>query len=240
MGTPQIDHYGDMVITNHRTGDVCTLTFKPRGWRGSNACEIKGQVVDSRGQTVWDIAGRWNGQLIARRTGTASGDLQPDASIPVAQAEYLLLWKNSEKPPRQPFNLTPYAISLNEKKESLLPWLPPTDCRLRPDLHAFEAGHFEQANDFKTGLETLQRKTRQERESGNRPPHEPRWFTRQRDPDTGEYFWEPKSVDNKGLNGEVEYWTERLKVGKARLAGEDKSWKDVEPIFGSFALLDPK
>ncbi|KAF8961157.1 hypothetical protein BDZ97DRAFT_1940113 [Flammula alnicola] len=47
LGSPTIDHYGDMVITNHRTGDQCILTFKPRGWRGRDAYEISGQVVDA-------------------------------------------------------------------------------------------------------------------------------------------------------------------------------------------------
>ena len=73
MGTPIIDHYGDLVVSaciftsslinaddaaNHRTGESCTLTFKPRGWRGSNAQEIKGTVHDTNGSSVWDIAGR--------------------------------------------------------------------------------------------------------------------------------------------------------------------------------------
>lgn len=44
-------------VANHRTGETCTLTFKPRGWRGNNAFEIKGNVVDSSGNTAWDIAG---------------------------------------------------------------------------------------------------------------------------------------------------------------------------------------
>ena len=73
MGTPIIDHYGDLVVSewqsillccvaniiaNHRTGETCTLTFKPRGWRGNNAFEIKGNVIDAAGNTAWDIAGR--------------------------------------------------------------------------------------------------------------------------------------------------------------------------------------
>jgi len=136
-------------------------------------------VTDAEGRKIWDIAGRWNSQLVARRAGASPGDLKPDEDIPRGEhAEYLLLWKNSEQPPNSPFNLTPYAITLNEKKPSLTPWLPPTDCRLRPDLHAFESGHFEQANDYKTGLEQLQRKTRQQRETGGLAPHQARWFTR--------------------------------------------------------------
>ena len=58
MGNPIIDHYGDLVVTNHRTGEKCTLTFKPRGWRGGNAFEISGKVVDASGRDAWDIAGR--------------------------------------------------------------------------------------------------------------------------------------------------------------------------------------
>jgi hypothetical protein len=47
-----------MSLANHRTGETCTLTFKPRGWRGANAFEIKGTVADASGNAAWDIAGR--------------------------------------------------------------------------------------------------------------------------------------------------------------------------------------
>lgn len=107
-----------MVVTNHRTGDTCTLTFKPRGWKGSNTSEIKGKVVDGSGKLRLDIAGRWSTQLVARRAGEGSGELQPDAPLS-DQPEYILLWKNSEKPANSPFNLTPYAITLNGKDDSL-------------------------------------------------------------------------------------------------------------------------
>ncbi len=109
VGSPTIDHFGDMEITNHATGDRCVLTFKPRGWRGKDAFEIRGTVTDASGKQVWDIAGRWNSQLVARRCGAGSGDLNPDEEVsgpapagrsaPGASAEYLLLWKNSEKHP---------------------------------------------------------------------------------------------------------------------------------------------
>lgn len=110
LGNPIIDHYGDMVITNHRTGETCTLTFKPRGWRGGNASEIKGDVKDAEGRKCWDIAGKWSSQLVARRVGAGHGELAPDATIPTDHAgevvpEYIRLWKNSEKPPNTPFGL---------------------------------------------------------------------------------------------------------------------------------------
>ena len=47
-----------MEITNHRSGETCTLSFKPRGWRARDSFEIKGVVKDAKGAVKWDIAGR--------------------------------------------------------------------------------------------------------------------------------------------------------------------------------------
>ena len=105
-------------MTNHRTKDQCILTFKPRGWRGRDAFEIAGYVQDSNGKIVYEIAGCWNKQLIAKAAGSGDGSLHPDASVagphsPSATPKYFLLWQNSEKP-TVPFNLTLFAITLND------------------------------------------------------------------------------------------------------------------------------
>lgn len=105
-------------------------------------------------------------------------------------------------------------------------WLPPTDCRLRPDQHAFESGLFEKANDLKTNLEEHQRATRRAREKGEVPEHRSRWFTRKRDKDTGESYWEPATL----ADGNLEYWQERTRVGEARKGGQATEWKGVVPI----------
>ncbi|PCH33004.1 hypothetical protein WOLCODRAFT_129549 [Wolfiporia cocos MD-104 SS10] len=230
LGSPTIDHYGDMVVTNHRTGDQCVLTFKPRGWRGKDAYEIYGYVMDSEGNTTYEIAGRWNSQLVARAVGTGIGQLHPDVNVsgptsPSASPEYILLWRNSEKPPA-PFNLTPFAITLNDCPPSLSSCLAPTDCRLRPDQRAFELGRYEHANDLKNKQEEFQRATRKAREEGRIPPHKPRWFTAETEPDTGERVWAPMTVDD-----ELEYWLERDKVWEAKHSGGDASWTGVDRIF---------
>ena len=121
---------------------------------------------------------------------------------------------------------TPFAITLNDLNDELKPWLPPTDCRLRPDQHAFEAGRFERANELKAELEDFQRATRRKREAGELPPHKPRWFSRSVDPDTGEVMWQPARRDD----GQLEYWTERTRVGTAKLKGEPAEWQDVDQI----------
>jgi len=52
----------------------------------------------------------WDTQLIARRAGS-SAPLEVNTQVADSHKEYLLLWRNSEKP-KEPFNLTPYAITL--------------------------------------------------------------------------------------------------------------------------------
>ncbi|KAJ7770760.1 oxysterol-binding protein [Mycena metata] len=230
LGSPTIDHYGDMVITNHRTKDTCVLTFKPRGWRGKDAYEISGRVMNASGRVTYEISGRWNSQLIARQIGAGSGVLNPDFSVsgpnsPSATPEYILLWRNSEKPEGSPFNLTPFAITLNDcPKDTLKPYLCPTDCRLRPDQRAFELGKYEIANTLKNDQEEKQRATRKQRELGEAPPHKPRWFSAETDGDTGERVWTPARLED----GSMEYWAERERVWKL---GGNQPWTDVAPIF---------
>ena len=245
LGSPTIDHYGDMIvrsfrvsslpythirpkITNHRTKDQCFLTFKPRGWRGKDAYEISGYVADAAGNIAYEIAGRWNSQLIMRPVGTGSGSLNPDQAIrgpnsPFSTPEFILLWRNSEKPPA-PFNLTPFAISLNNLPEDTLrPYLPPTDCRLRPDQRAFELGRYEHANVLKGRQEDQQRATRKAREDGRLPPHRPRWFSAETDGDTGERVWAPVRIGE-----DLAYWVERERT---YLGTGKEVWPDVDRIF---------
>jgi hypothetical protein len=214
-------------ITNHRTKDQCVLTFRPRGWRGKDAFEISGYVQDSNGNVTYEIAGRWNKQLIAKAVGSGDGFLHPDAPVgsphsPSAAPGYFLLWRNSDKPVA-PFNLTPFAITLNDcPADTLRPYLCPTDCRLRPDQRAFEMGKYELANTLKNAQEEKQRATRKAREEGKVAPHKPRWFTAETDGDTGERVWYPAKID-----GALEYWVERDRLWK----NGGGSWKDVDPIF---------
>ncbi|KAF8603225.1 hypothetical protein BDV93DRAFT_493906 [Ceratobasidium sp. AG-I] len=228
VGQPTIDHYGDMTIVNHRTGDKCSLTFKPRGWRAKDSFEIKGSIQDATGRVSWEIAGRWNGQLLARRAGSDLGDLLPDVDVsttPVSANQYLLLWKNTEKP-TAPFNLTPFAITLNDcPDDTLAPYLPPTDCRIRPDQRAFELGRYERANELKSLQEDLQRATRKKRELGELPPHKPRWFKEMVDEDTGERVWDPCREGER-----IEYWAERERVFKHGGKGQTR-WESVDEIF---------
>jgi oxysterol-binding protein 1 len=55
------------------------------------------------------------------------------------------VWKAADPPKdRTRYNLTQYAIQLNELTPGLKEKLPPTDCRLRPDQSCLEQGYFDQ------------------------------------------------------------------------------------------------
>ncbi|KAF8056496.1 Oxysterol-binding protein-domain-containing protein [Lyophyllum atratum] len=232
LGSPTIDHYGDMIITNHRTEDQCVMTFKPRGWRGKDAFEIAGEVTDAEGRVAYRIAGRWNSQLIASpASGSSSSTLNPDLEVgspgtSSSSGAPFVLWRNSDKPVGSPFNLTPFAITLNDcPEDTLRPYLCPTDCRLRPDQRAFEMGKWELANELKNEQEQKQRAIRKAREEGRMGGHRPRWFRAETDGDTGERVWTPARVGE-----DLEYWVERERVYRAGGVGKVK-WKDVDEIF---------
>lgn len=238
-GSPTIDHYGDMNIKCHTTGDECIMTFKPRGWRSSGQHELKGSVTSGKdGSTAWDIAGRWSSQIVARRTSASvPTQLDPDGNteslssdpttLDEGMPETVLLWKYHPQPPG-PFCLTPYAILLNDLPEGLHDWLPPTDCRLRPDLRLFERGQYDEADVMKRNLEEYQRATRRKREAGELPSHQPKFFTKVIEPETQADYWQPHRSSESELSstGEKvpEYWSRR----------QQRNWQNVERIFGEY------
>ncbi|KAG5359925.1 Oxysterol-binding protein-like protein C2F12.05c [Yarrowia sp. C11] len=181
-GSPVVDNYGDMSITNHNTGDTCTLHFKARGWRGAGAFEVKGNVVDKNGNPQWTVGGHWHEKFFLKKYGSESKEV---------------IWEVNARPPA-PFNLTPFAITLNALPDRLKPWLAPTDTRLRPDQRAMEEARYDDAATEKNRVEEKQRAARREREAKGEV-YKPRFFEEAKHPVTGEAYFK--------YNGE--YWKER-------------------------------
>jgi oxysterol-binding protein 1 len=85
---------------------------------------------------------------------------------------------------------------------------------------------YERASELKSEQEDLQRATRKQRETGQLPPHRPRWFQPKAEADTGERYWAPI------MQGEqLEYWFQREQVVKGMKSNAPVEWKDVDPIF---------
>jgi len=202
-----------MEVKNWTTGEVCTLDFKPRGWKASSAYQVSGKVTGKDGNTKWSIGGRWSDKIYARPTPGFEDEKVAEGKTgqrgnPKDQA--IVVWEVHDRPSGIPFNLTPFVVTLNAITENLRPNLPPTDTRLRPDQRAMEDGEYDFAATEKNRVEEKQRAARRARESKGEE-FKPRWFEKKRDNTTGEEYWD--------TNGQ--YW-------KAREAGD---WTVCDDIF---------
>jgi hypothetical protein len=222
-GSPTVDNYGLMEVKNWTTGEICQIDFKPRGWKASSAYHLTGRVNDANGKTRFSIGGRWNNKIYARLTPgyvatvdePATGQRHRRESVTDPNQAFIV-WEANPRPTGIPFNLTPFVVTLNDINETLQPWLPPTDTRLRPDQRAMEDGRYEFAATEKNRVEEKQRARRKERDA-NGEEFIPNWFKKAKCPISGEEYWK--------FNGR--YWTEREK------SPSGEAWSGVEDIFNN-------
>ncbi|VVB12060.1 unnamed protein product [Arabis nemorensis] len=190
LGKLYCDHHGVMQIRgNHQYS--CTLKFKEQSILERNPHQVNGFVEDIVGQKAATVFGKWDDSLYYV---AGDGISKTKVSDPASNAS--LLWKSTKPPPNVTrYNLTSFAITLNELTPGLQEILPPTDSRLRPDQRHLENGEYEKANLEKQRLERRQRISRKLQESGWRP----RWFDRQGDSETFKYaggYWEARGQRN--------------------------------------------
>ncbi|KAJ8773601.1 hypothetical protein K2173_005847 [Erythroxylum novogranatense] len=189
IGKIYCDHYGTMRIKG--SGNYsCKLKFKEQSVIDRNPHQVHGFVQDNRsGEKVAMLVGKWDEAMYY-----VLGDptTKPKGYDPMSEA--VLLWERDKSGTKTRYNLTPFAISVNELTPGLLEKLPPTDSRLRPDQRHLENGEYELANAEKLRLEQLQRQARRLQERG----WQPRWFQRDED---GCYrykggYWEARERNN--------------------------------------------
>ncbi|RRT60414.1 hypothetical protein B296_00020597 [Ensete ventricosum] len=138
---------------NPLLGETYEADFPDKGLRFFSE-KVHGFVQDNRtGNKVAMLMGKWD-EAIYYVLGDPS--TKPKGYDPMSEA--VLLWERDKSVTQTRYNLTPFAISLNELAPSLMEKLPPTDSRLRPDQRHLENGEYELANLEKLRLEQLQRK----------------------------------------------------------------------------------
>ncbi|XP_042048641.1 oxysterol-binding protein-related protein 1D-like [Salvia splendens] len=172
IGKIYCDHYGTMRIKGSGTYS-CKLKFKEQSIIDRNPHQVHGIVQDNRtGEKVAVLIGKWD-EAMYYVMGDPS--TKPKGYDPMAEA--VLLWERDKSVTKTRYNLTPFAISLNELTPGLRDKLPPTDSRLRPDQRHLENGEYELANAEKLRLEQLQRQARKLQDRG----WQPRWFGKDED-----------------------------------------------------------
>lgn len=190
IGKIYCDHHGMMHIRSNRQYS-CKLKFKGQTFLDRNPRQVHGFVEDDTGSRVATVFGRWDDSIyhIEGDGKTKQKDLNSsdDAS---------LIWRRTKPPSNLTrYNLTPFAITLNELTPGLKEKLPPTDSRLRPDQRHLENGEYDRANAEKLRLEMRQRMSRKLQEDGWRP----RWFEREGEDGPYHYkggYWEAREQGN--------------------------------------------
>eukprot|EP00257_Ricinus_communis_P021685 XP_015581223.2 oxysterol-binding protein-related protein 2A [Ricinus communis] len=203
LGKLYCDHHGPMHIQGNGQYS-CKLKFKEQSILDRNPHQVNGFVEDTMGNKVATLFGKWDDSMYYTK-GDGSSKTKDCSSSPNAT----LLWRSTKPPPNLTrYNLTSFAITLNELTPGLQEKLPPTDSRLRPDQRHLENGEYEKANAEKQRLEKRQRLSRKLQEHGWKP----RWF--QREGEDGAFCY------GGG------YWEAR----------EQRNWEECPDIFGEFSV----
>ncbi|KAG2539456.1 hypothetical protein PVAP13_9NG481200 [Panicum virgatum] len=154
LGRVYCHHHGTMNISGNRRYS-CKLTFKEQSFLDRNPRQVQGVVKDADGTKVATLMGKWD-ESVHCIIGDDASKVKSHGSHQSTGAT--LLWEKN-KPSANPtrYNLSSFAITLNELTPELKEKLPPTDSRLRPDQRHLENGEYEKANAEKLRLETRQR-----------------------------------------------------------------------------------
>ncbi|XP_068788469.1 oxysterol-binding protein-related protein 1 isoform X2 [Struthio camelus] len=216
VGKLWIEQYGNVEITNHKTGEKCVLSFKPCGLFGKELHKVEGYIQDKSKKKLCALYGKWTECLYSVDTATFEaykkndkknaeekksskqvGNTEEPDEMPLPDSESvyvipgsILLWRITPRPPNsaQMYNFTSFAMALNELDKEMESIIPKTDCRLRPDIRAMENGEIDLASEEKKRLEEKQRTARKNR-SKSEEDWKTRWFHQGPNPYTGTQDW---------------------------------------------------
>lgn len=198
VGQLWIEQYGNVEITNHRTGERCFLNFKPCGLFGKELHKVEGYILDKSKKKLCSLYGKWTECLYTiepaafdahkkndkkgteEKKAKSGGEQQEEVPSPATDTVQMmpgsqLLWRIAPRPSNsaEMYNFTSFAMQLNELHKEMEGVIPLTDCRLRPDIRAMENGDIDLASEEKKRLEEKQRAARK-----NRAKSDEEWKTR--------------------------------------------------------------
>uniref|UniRef100_A0A3Q3K2P1 Oxysterol-binding protein n=1 Tax=Monopterus albus TaxID=43700 RepID=A0A3Q3K2P1_MONAL len=188
VGQLWIEQYGNVEVINHKTGERCSMTFRPCGLFGKELHKVEGYILDKSKKKLYAIYGKWTECLYVvdpatfdahkksdkknsdekRGNKQVSVDEEPE-EMPPPEAETVqvipgseLIWKITPRPNNSAkfYAFSMFAMQLNELEKSREGVIPPTDSRLRPDIRAMENGDIDLASTEKKRLEEKQRMAR--------------------------------------------------------------------------------
>uniref|UniRef100_A0A8C5APN5 Oxysterol-binding protein n=1 Tax=Gadus morhua TaxID=8049 RepID=A0A8C5APN5_GADMO len=215
VGQLWIEQYGQVEVINHKTGERCSLTFKPCGLFGKELHKVEGYILDKSKKKLCAIYGKWTECLYAvdpaafeahrkadkksaeeKKTKQGSADEEPE-ELPPPDAETVqvipgseLIWRIAPRPDNsaQFYAFSTFAMQLNELERAMEESIPSTDCRLRPDIRAMEVGDIDLSSGEKKRLEEKQRLARKNR-SKSSEEWKTKWFAQGPNPHNKAQDW---------------------------------------------------
>uniref|UniRef100_A0A7N5ZTZ0 Oxysterol-binding protein n=1 Tax=Anabas testudineus TaxID=64144 RepID=A0A7N5ZTZ0_ANATE len=216
VGQLWIEQYGNVEVINHKTGERCSMTFKPCGLFGKELHKVEGYILDKSKKKLCAVYGKWTECLYTVDPATfdahkksdkknsdekkgskqSSVDEEPEETPP-PDAETVqvipgseLIWKITPRPDNSAkfYAFSTFAMQLNELDKSMEGVIPPTDSRLRPDIRAMENGDIDSASAEKKRLEEKQRMARKNRTKSTEE-WKTRWFQQGPNPHNKAQDW---------------------------------------------------
>ncbi|XP_007559444.1 oxysterol-binding protein-related protein 1 isoform X1 [Poecilia formosa] len=218
VGQLWIEQYGNVEVINHKTGERCSMTFKPCGLFGKELHKVEGYIQDKSKKKLCAIYGKWTECLYTvdpanfdahkkmdkKNSEEKKGNKEPQSNVdeeseekPPTDAETVqvipgseLIWKIAPRPENSAkfYAFSTFAMQLNELDKSMEGVLPPTDSRLRPDIRAMENGDIDLASSEKKRLEEKQRTAHKNR-SKSTEEWKIRWFQQGPNPHNKAQDW---------------------------------------------------
>ncbi|XP_041660255.1 oxysterol-binding protein-related protein 1-like isoform X2 [Cheilinus undulatus] len=216
VGQLWIEQYGSVEVINHKTGERCSMTFKPCGLFGKELHKVEGYILDKSKKKLCAIYGKWTECLYTVDPATfeahkktdkknsddkkgnkqSSVDEEPE-EMPPPDAETVqvipgseLIWKITPRPENSAkfYAFSAFAMHLNELEKSMEGVIPSTDSRLRPDIRSMENGDIDLASVEKKRLEEKQRMARKNRTKSTEE-WKTRWFQQGPNPHNKAQDW---------------------------------------------------
>ncbi|XP_038159723.1 oxysterol-binding protein-related protein 1 isoform X1 [Cyprinodon tularosa] len=218
VGQLWIEQYGNVEVINHKTGERCSMTFKPCGLFGKELHKVEGYIQDKSKKKVCAIYGKWTECLYTvdpanfdahkkmdkKNLEGKKSNKEPQSNVdeeseekPPPDAETVqvipgseLIWKIAPRPENSAkfYAFSTFAMQLNELDKNMEEVLPPTDSRLRPDIRAMENGDIDLASTEKKRLEEKQRTAHKNR-SKSTEEWKIRWFKQGPNPHNKAQDW---------------------------------------------------
>uniref|UniRef100_A0A3B5BN41 Oxysterol-binding protein n=1 Tax=Stegastes partitus TaxID=144197 RepID=A0A3B5BN41_9TELE len=194
VGQLWIEQYGNVEVINHKTGERCSMTFKPCGLFGKELHKVEGYILDKSKKKLCAIYGKWTECLYTVDPATFDAHKKSDKKnsdekkvSAAAPCTSLFIWRLLCSV-LQFYAFSTFAMQLNELEKSMEGVIPPTDSRLRPDIRAMENGDIDQASAEKKRLEEKQRTARKNR-SKSTDEWKTRWFQQGPNPHNKAQDW---------------------------------------------------